>query len=447
MRRHALPIVCVLGLYASLLSSPARADVWSGGFDTDWFLSLNWDNAARPPGATETATFPQIHIAVGIEVPLPRTDVSLNSSTTINRLEVNSPIGAQYTLTGSNGAVLTAPEQMDFRNGDLQSLNVHTFSSLGLNTPRVQLFDNAILSLDSSTVTTDLVVFANNGGVDVDNGSSVQTLRYAFNDDAGELRVNSGGELRIAEDTTLLRGTTMINSGGQLNAAAGVDLEYNGSALLQFSNGHAVDNLVHLKATGGGDITGASFIDVGNGNVGTLTVTGSGSTLTAGGSTSDWGLGASGNATVTISSSAVATADHLRAGANNARFVGTVTSGATLHTTSSFTMGGGSTNRTVSLDVNGGTLQTDGLATFNEKASLNLTSGTINFNGGATFNAGSVTIWGGGNMNLGPNSTLLIDATDVVKTSSAGFRYHDNMTIQLRNGGHFQTASAHERAS
>ena len=32
---------------------------------------------------------------------------------------------------------------------------------------------------------------------------------------------------------------------------SGVDLEYNGSALLQFFSGHSVDAGVHLKATGG----------------------------------------------------------------------------------------------------------------------------------------------------------------------------------------------------
>ncbi len=59
-------------------------------------------------------------------------------------------------------------------------------------------------------------------------------------------------------------------------------------------------------------------------------------------------------------------------------------------------MGGGSTVRQVTLDVNGGTLQTDGLATFDNRADLNLVNGTVNFNGGATFNAGSRVDWTGG---------------------------------------------------
>ena len=51
-----------------------------------------------------------------------------------------SPFNAQYTLTGSNGAVLTATEDAEFQNDDFQPLNVHTLSSLGLNTPRVADF-------------------------------------------------------------------------------------------------------------------------------------------------------------------------------------------------------------------------------------------------------------------------------------------------------------------
>jgi T5SS/PEP-CTERM-associated repeat protein len=429
-----------LAILAALVlcgAGQARADTWSGLITNDWFLSLNWYQFGGPPSSTESAIFPEDYDGP----PVPRTDVSLNASTTVNYFQVNSPLNAQYTFTGANGAVLTATGLVDFQNVDLQALNVHTVSSLGLNTPRVQILNNAILSLNASTVTTDLVLFVNNGRVDVNNGSSVQTESYAFNDAAGELRVNSGGELRVATDTTLVRGTTTINSGGQLNALSGVDLEYNGSALLQFFTGHAVDNGVHLKATGGGDITSDSFIDVGNGNTSTLTVTGAGSTLTAGGSTTDWGAGASSNATVTIADAAVATIAQLRAGTDHAQFVGTVTSGATLRSTSSFTMGGGGTLRQVSLDVNGGTFEVDGSATFNNYADLNLVSGNVNFDGGATFNSGSRMDWTGGSVNLGANTTLLLDAAAVIKTSTSGFIFSGNTTTRIRNGAVFVTPS------
>ncbi|MBL9165702.1 MAG: hypothetical protein JNL18_23465 [Planctomycetaceae bacterium] len=330
---------------------------------------------------------------------------------------------------------------MEFFNDDFQALNVHTVSTLRLNTPFLRVFNNAVLSLNNATVTTNEIQIKANGRIDVNSGSSVQTLGYFLDQPAGELRVNSGGELRIAGDTTLVRGTTTINNGGQLNALTGVDLEYNGLAVLQFFSGHSVDDGVHLKANGGGDITSTSFIDVGNNRTGSLTVTGAGSTFTAGGSISDWGQSSSGNATVTIADSALATVNSLRAGTSNSQFIGNVTGAATLRTTGAFLMGGGATVRTVSLDVNGGTFETNGLATFDDKADLNLVSGTVAFNGGATFNTGSRIDWTGGALTLGANSTLLVDAGVVNRTIADGFIFGNNTTTRIKSGGSFITPS------
>jgi T5SS/PEP-CTERM-associated repeat protein len=426
---------CNVAFLAALVLAGAgqvRADAWNGFFSNDWFSVGNWEGFDGPPGATDEGKLQHLVI---------RTDIQLSTSTTFRKLVVDSPSNAQYTLTGSNGAVLTATEEAEFQNPDSQLLNVHTLSSLGLNTPRVEVFDDAVLSLDNSTVTTSHVGIFDNGRVNVNSGSSVQTLTYDFETSGGELRVNSGGELRVGADKTLARGTTTINSGGQFNALSGVDLEYNGSALLQFFSGHAVDDGVHLKATGGGGITGTSFIDVGNGRVGSLTVTGIGTTFTAGGSISDWGGGASGNATITIGSSAVATVSQLRAGTDNAQFAGTVSGGATLHTTSAFTMGGGATVRQASLDVNGGTFEVDGSATFNSFADLNLIAGTVNFDGGATFNSGSRMDWSGGNVNLGANTTLLVDGGTVNKTNTSSITFSGNITTRIKSGGTFTTPS------
>jgi hypothetical protein len=95
----------------------------------------------------------------------------------------------------------------------------------------VEILDNAVLALDNSTVTTNLIAIGSNGRVDINDGSSVQTLVYGSDNAAGEFRINSGGELRVGADTTLPRGTTTINSAGQLNALSGVDLEYSGLRL------------------------------------------------------------------------------------------------------------------------------------------------------------------------------------------------------------------------
>ncbi len=426
---------------ALLLSSQPRAwaDSWVGTFNDDWFFQGNWYIFDGPPGVGESATLARSSDGV---FPITRTDISLSASTTIASLNVFSPLGAQYTITGSNSPVLTATTSANFENEDLQALNVHTLLGLRLNTPRVSVNDNAILSLGSGAIiTTDNVQLTSNGRVDVNSGASVQTLKYQLDNSAGEIRVNSGGELRIAGDTTLLRGTTTINAGGELNAISGVDLEYNGSALLQMFSGHAVDDGVHLKATGGGDISNSEYIDVGNGNVGSLSVTGAGSTLTAG-SISDWGRSTSASATVTIADSAVATVSQLRAGTSNGQFVGTVSGGALLKALASFTMGGGTAVRPVSLDVtSNGTLRIDGSATFNSQADLNLTNGTVNFNGGATFNVGSRIDWSGGTVNLGANTTLLVNGGVFNKTSPTGFIFTDNTTTRVTSGGSFTTPS------
>lgn len=415
-----------------LVAGAAHAHTWNGGGGPDWFSSNVWDNSFNGvPSSTDDAFFPNSN---GI-FPLIFTNVQLSMGTTIRTLVVDSPTTKQYTFTGANGAVLTATQRMQFVNQDGQSLNEHTVTSLRLNTPSVEVFQGAVLSLNSATVTTNSLSLANDSVVEVNSGSSVQTLAYSFANAGDLLLVNSGGELRVAGDTTLVRGRTYINSGGQLNALSGVDLEYNGTALLQFVDSHTIDNGVHLKATGGGDISAVEYIDVGNGAVGSLTVTGAGSTLTAESNISDWGASSTGNATVTVSNSGVATVSALRAGTGGATFVGNVNSSGSLRTTSTFRMGGGSTVRTVSLTVGGGTLETAGLATFDNQADLNLTSGTINFNGGATFNAGSRFDWSGGFANLGAGKTLLMDGGTVNRTDTSALILSDNNTVRVRNNG------------
>lgn len=430
--RHA----CAVALAVFLAPAAARAVEWNG-VTSDWFNEFAWSFPGSVPGPTDTVFLDDTFQGISLLV----TNVALSTGTTIEQLIVDSPAGKQYTITGANGAILTATTQIQFSNNDRQALNVHTVASIRLNTPEVSVFDNAILSLNNATVTTNIIRIVEDGRIDVNNGSSVQTVGYFLLQPTSELRVNSGGELRIADDTMLQRGTTTINAGGQLNALSGVDLEYDGTAVLVFGDSHAVDNGVHLKATGGGDITAVSFIDVGNGVVGSLTVTGAGSTLTSAGSISDWGAGSAGNATVTIANSGFATASQLRAGTGSAVFQGNVTSGGTLRTTSTFRMGGGSTIRTVSLNVDGGTLETLGLATFDDKADLNLVNGTVNFNGGATFNSGSRIDWSGGSLNLGANSTLLVDAGVVNRTINDGFIFSNNTTTRIKSGGSFITPS------
>ncbi len=418
----------VLVAFALLVTGvrPAQGDTWAGYFSSDWFLQGNWLALDGPPTTSDIAILPS---QLDELIPVPRTDIQLNASTTIQALVVNSPLRAQYTLTGSNGAVLDATEQINILNDDRQALNVTTMSNLVLTSPLVRVAENAVLALNTTTIPTNVIAVVNDGRIDINNGSSVRTLQYAFDNAAGELRVNSGGELRVAASTTLARGTTTVNSGGQLNALPGVTLDYNGAALLKLNTGYALNDQVTLTVTGGGDVVGTSFLDVGNGKVNVAGL-------------SDWGQGGAGNATVGILNSGSVTAETLLAGTSNARFVGTISDGGLLRTTSTLFMGGGTTSRTVSLDVNAGsTLQTDGLATFNNRAALNLVAGTVNFNGGATLNAGSTATWSGSTLNLGSGRTLLIDGGTFTKTNTTGFIFSNTTTTRLQNNGIFTTPS------
>ena len=113
-------------------------------------------------------------------------------------------------------------------------------------------------------------------------------------------------------------------------------------------------------------------------------------------------------------------------------------------------MGGGSTVRTVSLDVDGGTLETNGLATFDNRADLNLVSGTVNFNGGATFNAGSRIDWTGGTLNLGARTTLLVDGESSTgparqASSSAATPPRESATVEASSRHRIRSGHRHAR--
>ncbi len=277
-------------LVAQLLLTPsvAHADTWLGGAVTDWFSPFAWSDLLGPPTASENAIFARTVFGV---TPA-STIVSLPGNATIASLSVDIPSSTPYVFTGSNGAVLTATTQMDFRNTDRQASNVTSVSSMRLNTPDIDVFDNAVLSLNNATVTTNSI------GTDgrrpdrrqqrFQRADAELCLRPTRRRDAGQQRRRAA---HLRRHDARPRHDHRSTPAGSSTPCRGSTSSTTARRVLQFADSHTVDNGVHLKATGGGDITAGGFIDVGNGAAGSLTVTGAGSTLTASGNISDWGAG------------------------------------------------------------------------------------------------------------------------------------------------------------
>lgn len=276
-------------------------------------------------------------------------------------------IGA-YSFTGENGALLTV-------NKDA------TFGTTGGGTSTTT-FINFSMKSNEFTLT---------GGMRaVISGASAITTIGAMNLYENSIVNLNGGSLNLgAENSHNLRNNSRMNvSGGTLNLGTNAIFNVRETSTLSFSSGYNVINNALLRAPLGGDIFSTSFIDVGNGGIGLLTIINAGSTISAS-STSDWGRASSGKATVEIFTGGTATVSALRVGTFDAQASLNV-SGGELNVSSTLDAGGGTVNRSVQFTVeNSGTMTVNGVATFNNQADINLISGTLDFNNTATFNTGS----------------------------------------------------------
>ena len=285
-------------------------------------------------------------------------------------------------------------------------------------------------TLNSFSMTSG--TFSVNGAMNaVISGSSVITTTGALTLNESSAVNLTGGSLNLAANIQheMTSGTLNVN-GGSLNLGANSSLAmFSPTSKLNFSGGYNVLNNALILAQGGGDVVGTSFIDVGNGGVGRLLVSGSGSTFTSQSSTSDWGRGSTGNALVTIQTGGAATVSGLRIGTVDA-VANLEILGGSLTVNDTFEAGGGATVRQVQTTVqNSGTMTFNGTATFNNQADLNLVSGTLDFNQNATFNAGSRLDITGGTLDT-TNQTLTINGGTLTRTTSGALSSGSALRVQ-----------------
>jgi T5SS/PEP-CTERM-associated repeat protein len=395
----------ILGL-AILSVSPAQgADIqWTGTGSEFWTNGANWFGFSQP-GAADTAVFRTNDPSVL------RTGVNLSENRTIARFQAfgnHFALGA-YSFSRINGAVLTVSGPTVL-GSPATTTSTTTFNGFLLNTN--QLFVQGQMT---ATITGS-ANFTTTGALST-NESSVLNL--------------NGGSLNLAANTShdLNDSSTLNVSGGTLNLGANATLNANATSTLNFSAGYNVTNNTLLRAQGGGDILGTSFIDVGNGGIGFLTVNQAGSTITAQSSTSDWGRGSTGYAVVDIFTGGTASVSELRLGTSDAQASLNV-AGGTLNVNSIFQAGGGAVSRSVQTTVqDSGTMTVTGAATFNNQADVNLVSGTLDFNNSATFNAGSRIDITGGTLDT-TNQSLTINGGTLTRSTSGALSSGSTLGVQ-----------------
>jgi fibronectin-binding autotransporter adhesin len=395
----------ILGL-AILSVSPAQGAVieWTGTGSEFWTNGANW-NGFSQPGATDTADFSTSSPFVL------RTGVNLSENRTIARFIVRGnhfSLGA-YSFSRINGAVLAVSGATEL-GFPATTTSTTTFNGFLLNTN--QLFVQGQMT---ATIT----------------GSASITTTGALNTNNSSVLNLSGGSLNLAANTShnLNDSSTLNVNGGTLNLGANATLNANATSTLNFSAGYNVTNNTLLRAQGGGDILGTSFIDVGNGGIGFLTVNQAGSTITAQSNTSDWGLGSTGSAVVDIFTGGTTSVSALRLGTSDAQASLNV-AGGTLNVNSTFQAGGGAVSRSVQTTVqDSGTMTVNGAATFNNQADVNLISGTLDFNNSATFNAGSRIDITGGTLDT-TNQSLTINGGTLTRSTSGALSSGSALGVQ-----------------
>ncbi len=431
MKSKRMSVAAILGL-AVLSAAPARAGIvdWAGNFSEFWNNGGNWAPLFQPTSA-DVANFDDSVSAIVL-----RGAVKLSQNTTIAGWQVqgNHPFTGAYSFSRINGAVLTVTGATFFGDASTTTSTV-TLDGFLLNTTTLTL------SGQMTGVVTGNANINTTGDLDLFN-SSVLNLNSSANITSGGLGINdssvlnlNGGSLNLsAVGRHDINSGTMNVNGGALNLGANTRLSlFSGTSRLNFSGGYNILN-GGIITQDGGDVVGTSFIDVGNGGAGFLTVNQTGSTLTAQTNISDWGRGASGNADVDILNGGVATVAALRVGTDNAR-ANLDVFGGSLIVNSTLEAGGGTTLRTVQLTLqSSGTMTFNGAAVFNNQADLNFSSGTLNFNQNATFNAGSRFDRTGGTLNIASGKKLIINDGVYDDTRTSGQVLSSGAGIEVRGG-------------
>jgi T5SS/PEP-CTERM-associated repeat protein len=410
-------------LAAALPAQSASATTWTGFFTNSWTFGGNWDTFAEP-GPADAAQF----IGGG-------TSVILDANRSV--LEMTIPVAASsFTFSRSNSAVLNIIGS----NGlAVQNTNTSftTFSGFVVNTTRLLSSSNGRANFNAGTTIAASDSFVVQGtSISTMNASSISAnFVNVFN--TGQLVMNTGSTLTVNNNINVNNDATLTLNSGTINLLAGGSrtININGAtARMNINTGFAVPAASTLAIAGGGDVVGTSYIDIGNGQVNTLTVNGAGSTYTTAGTTAtDWGAGSSGSAAVTLSNSGQATTAGLRIGTSNGVAGVGLLSGSQLKVNNNLEVGGGTTTRFVGIDVTGSTLDVVGNTFLNNQADLNLnTGGTVIFRADARINPGGRMDQTGGTLNTTGISFTVAGGT-FTRTTTGDLS--NNSTFRVQDGG------------
>ncbi len=250
-------------------------------------------------------------------------------------------------------------------------------------------------------------------------------------DNQADLNLNSG-ELTFKENATFNAGSRLDITGGTLDIT-NRSLIINGGTLTRtVASGTAISPGAALIVQAGGTATFSSFFDIGYDNTAALTVSGFGSTLTAGGN-SGWGFGSAGGVIVNIDNNGVVNLNNLGIGNNNGSALVTVASSGQLRP-NTLTVGGGITARTVSLTIDGGRVDVAGVTDYNELADIDLVSGTLRHRGTATINPlARLDITGGSFETTG--QTFIVNGGILTRTVTSGAALSSGSTLRIQAGG------------
>ncbi len=348
--------------------------------------------------------------------------VSSGGLVTSANLSVGSFTGASGTLTINSGGQVT----------DSGGAGIPIGSSAG-TTGAVTVSD---AGSSMSTSGPLKVGDAGQGTLTVQNGGQVVSggQLTVGNSGSGVLNINSGGVMSTTGGATLgfqsgsTGSVTVTGSGSTWNNTGPVLVGWNGNGTLTISNGGAV--------TSAGALHGSAFVVAEPvGSTGSVSVSGSGSTLTNNGVVN---IGFQGNGTLTISNGAVVNNTLCAAcgSAGSGMYIGqqggavgtvTIDSGGQLLNVGIAQIGS-SAGSTGSVTVSGAGSQWNNAGSLTVGASGD---GTLTIDSGASVTDGSAIV----GQNAGSNGTVVVDGGSWVTTGALSVGTGGTGAITIENGG------------
>ena len=225
-------VFLAFGLLFAFLS-PAAAQDWTGGIDSDWNTAGNWSFPAAVPGAGDGA--------------------SIDNGTVGNAPVAGSGVTAvsNALFVGRTDASGSGQSSLTIENGGTVTTTGITYIGYGVNSRGRITVDSA-----TSALTSGSIIYVGSSG-------------------EGELVLKNGGKATSGTGYSIYigydangRGTINVSdSGSALSSGADINVGYMGGSMS------------YLNISGGGTATAVSDVIIGTMSQGTVNVSGSGSAL------------------------------------------------------------------------------------------------------------------------------------------------------------------------